>query len=304
MIREMIADKAIVAVHTFLITEELTMKNLGYYNGTFGPLEEMTVPMNDRACYFGDGVYDAGLVRDYHVFAMEDHLNRFYGNAEKLDIQVPMPKEELRDLINELVLKLDQGDLFLYYQVTRGTAIRDHTYERGVGNLWITIKPATITDGKKPIGLITTEDQRFFKCNIKTLNLLLNVLAAQKAKDAGCTEAVFYRPGGRVTECAHSNVHILKDGVLHTAPLDELILPGITRAHMLKLCDQMGVPYVEEPFTVEDLKAADEILVTSSTKFCMRADRLDGEPVGGKDLKTFEKIRSALYEEFLEDTKA
>ena len=211
------------------------MKNLGYYNGKIGELEEMSIPMNDRVCWFGDGVYDAGPCRNYHIFALDEHIDRFFNSAALLDIKMPVTKQELKDLLNDLVKKVDTGDLFVYYQVTRGTGIRDHAFTEGPGNLWVMLKPAKISDGLEPIKLITVEDTRFFHCNIKTLNLIPSVMATQKAKDAGCQEAVFYRPGGRVTERAHSNVHIIKDGKLYTAPTDNLILPGIARAHLIRM---------------------------------------------------------------------
>ena len=279
------------------------MKNLGYYNGRFDLLENMTVPMNDRVCWFGDGVYDAGPCRNYHIFAMQEHLDRFYGNAAKLDMRIPMPKDELASLLQELVRKLDTGDMFVYYQVTRGTAERNHTYEPGDGNLWIMLKPAAINDGKIPISLITCEDTRFFHCDIKTLNLLPSVMASQKAKSMGCQEAVLYRPGGRVTECAHSNVHILKDGVLHTAPTDNLILPGIARRHLLKACDRLGIPYREEAFYLPELLDADEIMVTSSSNLCLRASQLDGKAAGGRATELYEALRREVLDEFLNATK-
>ena len=190
--------------------ENRSMERLGYYNGTYGPLEEMTVPMNDRACWFGDGVYDAGPCRNYHIFALDEHVDRFFRSAAALQIKMPVSKEELKNILNDLVLKMDSGNLFVFMQVTRGTALRKHAFPEGPANLWITLFPAEILDGLKPVRLITTEDTRFFHCNIKTLNLIPSVMAAQKAEEAGCFEAVFYRPGGRVTECAHSNVSILK----------------------------------------------------------------------------------------------
>lgn len=274
------------------------METLGYYNGKYGPLEEMSVPMNDRVCWFGDGVYDAGPCRNYHIFSLQEHIDRFFRSAQAIDIEMPMSKEELADTLNKLVKELDTGDLFVYYQVTRGTAIRNHVYEKCPGNLWIMMKPASIADGLEPITLITCEDTRYYHCNIKTLNLIPNVMASQKAKDAGCKEAVFYREGGRVTECAHSNVHILKDGVLHTAPTDNLILPGIARAHLIKACNALGIPVKEEAFYLPELFDADEVIVTSSSNLCLYADKIDGKNVGLKDRETFEKIRKYLIEEF------
>lgn len=274
------------------------MKRLGYYNGNYGPLEEMTVPMNDRVSWFGDGVYDAGPCRNYHIFALDEHVDRFFRSAAALQIVMPVTKDELKNLLNELVRKMDTGNLFVYYQVTRGTGIRKHAFTEGPGNLWVTLTPAEISDGHTPIQLVTTEDTRFLHCNIKTLNLIPSVMASQKAAEAGCAEAVFYRPGGRVTECAHSNVHILKNGTLYTAPTDNLILPGIARAHLLRACAALDIPFREEAFYLDDLMNADEVIVTSSSNLCLRADMIDGKHVGGGDSTLYNRLREYLLEEF------
>lgn len=280
------------------------MKTLGYYNGKYGELEEMSIPMNDRVCWFGDGVYDAGPSRNYKIFAIDEHIERFFNSAGLLDIEMPVTKEELKELLQEMVNKMDTGDLFVYYQVTRGTGVRDHAYTKGPGNLWIMLKPAEISDGIEPIKLITVEDTRFLHCNIKTLNLIPSCVATEKAKKAGCQEAVFYRAGGRVTECAHSNVHIIKDGKLVTAPTDNLILPGIARAHLIRMCKKLGIPVSETPYTLKELFEAEEVLVTSSSNLCLHACEIDGKPVGGKNPELLEKIRAALLGEFYEKTAA
>ena len=280
------------------------MKTLGYYNGKYGELEEMSIPMNDRVCWFGDGVYDAGPSRNYKIFALDEHIDRFFNSAGLLDIEMPVTKEELKELLQEMVNKMDTGDLFVYYQVTRGTGVRDHAYTKGPGNLWIMLKPAEISDGIEPIKLITVEDTRFLHCNIKTLNLIPSCVATEKAKKAGCQEAVFYRAGGRVTECAHSNVHIIKDGKLVTAPTDNLILPGIARAHLISMCKKLGISVSETPYTLKELFEAEEVLVTSSSNLCLHACEIDGKPVGGKNPELLEKIRSALLGEFYEKTVA
>lgn len=199
------------------------MKTLGYYNGKYGELDEMSIPMNDRVCWFGDGVYDAGPARNGKIFAIDEHIDRFFNSAGLLDIVMPVTKPELKQLLQEMVDKMDDTELFVYYQVTRGTGIRNHAYTEGAGNLWIMIIPQVIGDCKEPIKLITQPDTRFLHCNIKTLNLIPSCVASEKAKKAGCQETVFYRPGNRVTECAHSNVSILKDGKFITAPTDNLI---------------------------------------------------------------------------------
>lgn len=216
------------------------MKTLGYYNGKFDELDKMTIPFNDRVCFFGDGVYDAGPARHYHLFAIDEHIERFFNSAALMDIEIPVTKEELKNLLQEMVNKMDTGDNFVYWACSRGTGIRNHVYEKGPGNLWIMIKPDKLNDCQKPIKCITQEDKRFLYCNCKTLNLLPSVLYAEKAHNAGVDETILYRHDGRITECAHCNCHILKDGILYTAPTDDKILPGIARAHLVKNVQKAG----------------------------------------------------------------
>lgn len=259
------------------------MKALGYYNGSCGELEDMTVPMNDRVCYFGDGVYDATCVEDFIPFALEEHVDRLYRSAAALRIPVPMEKAQMLALLRELVKKIDAPQSQLYWQLTRGTATRSHAFPKNaVANLWVTVRPFTMRDNAKRFAAVTVEDTRYLHCNIKTLNLLPNVMASQQAAEAGAEEAIFHR-GERVTECSHSNVHILKDGVLHTAPLDNLILPGITRGHILQICRKNNIPVVEEPFTVKEMLAADEVFFSSASAYAVAFSSIDGQPVGGRD---------------------
>ena len=278
------------------------MKELGYYNGKIGELSEMTVPMNDRACWFGDGVYEAGMCRNYKIFAVDEHVDRLYRSAGMLEINVPVSKDELRDILNGLIRKMDTGDLMVYCQVTRGSGPRMHAFPEGPANLWITLRPKTINTAEEPVGLITCEDTRFFHCNIKTLNLIPSVMANEKARRAGCYECVFVRPGGRVTECSHSNVHIIKDGVFTTAPTDNLILPGIARAHMIRACGRLGIPVNETPFSADELLGADEIITSSSTAPCVRACSVDGQKAGMKREDLFTAIRTAIFEEYYSET--
>lgn len=278
------------------------MKTLGYYNGEYDEIDRMTIPMNDRVCWFGDGVYDAGPCRNYHIFALDEHVDRFFNSAGLLKIQMPCAKEELKHILKDLVKKMDTGDLFVYYQVTRGTAVRSHEFpEDCPANLWVMLKPLASPDLTTKIKLITVEDTRFFHCNIKTLNLIPSVMAAQKAMEAGCGEAIFHR-GDRVTECAHSNCHILKDGILYTAPADNLILPGIARAHLIEICKKLGIPVRETPYTLRELMEADEVLVTSSSKLCVAAQEVDGAPVGGRAAGLVKKIQDRVKAEFMEET--
>ena len=279
------------------------MKNLGYYNGKYDEIENMVIPMNDRVSYFGDGVYDATSSRNYKIFALDEHIDRFYNSAALLQIEIGYTKDELKDILREMVSKMDTGENFVYWQVTRGTAKRDHIFPADTkSNLWITITHKDVIDIYEKITLITLEDTRFLHCNIKTLNLIPSVMASQKAKEAGCTEAVFHR-SGRVTECAHSNVHILQNGVFRTAPTDNLILPGIARAHLIKACKKLGIPVDETPFTVEELMAADEIIVSSASTFGRSAKEIDGKPAGGKAPLLLKQIQDEVMREFLAETE-
>jgi len=279
------------------------MKHLGYYNGAFGEIETMTVPMNDRVCYFGDGVYDASYSRNYKIFALDEHIDRLYNSAALLRIDIHETKEEMRDILTEMVAKMDTGENFVYWQVTRGTAMRNHIFPKeGRANLWIVIYPKKIVDTYKKIKLMTKPDTRFFHCNIKTLNLIPAVMASEEALEAGCDETVLHRDG-RVTECAHSNVHMLKDGVFRTAPTDNLILPGIARAHLIGACRRLGIPVDETPFTVEEMMAADEVIVTSSGSLCLAAEEIDGKAVGGGAAATLRALQDAVVAEFMAATE-
>ena len=278
--------------------EDATVKNIAYYNGRTSSIEDMSVPMNDRACYFGDGVYDATIALNHVPLAMSDHIDRIYRSAALAEIPLSMPKEEMRGILQGLIDQVEGDELMLYWQVTRGTGMRGHAFDaiEGGPNLWAFVKPGALKDPYRTYQCITMEDTRFFYCNIKTLNLMPSVIAAQHAAEAGCYETIFHR-GDRVTECAHSNVHILRGGVFQTAPCDELILPGITRAHIIAICKKLGIPVREEPFTLREMMEADEVFLSSSTAPTSRVDVIDGQPVGCRDEALFSAIREAYRDE-------
>ena len=236
------------------------MKALAYYDGKIGAPEELTVPFYDRAHFFGDGCYDAAMAAGGTIFLLEDHLDRFYTSARLLDIHIPMEKQALGELLTQLARQVEGESCFVYWQVSRGVEPRSHTYAENLpGKLWVLVRPQVIPNPNIPIRLNDEEDTRFFHCNIKSLNLLCNVMTAQRAHRAGCTETVFHR-GEIVTECAHSNISVLKDGVLYSHPNDEFILRGIAKSHMIRVCYRLGIPVLEKPFTMDFLKSADEIL--------------------------------------------
>ncbi|MDR0562322.1 MAG: aminotransferase class IV [Spirochaetaceae bacterium] len=278
------------------------MTNLGYYNGEYGPLEEMRIPMNDRVCWFGDGVYEATPCVNHIIFTLDEHIDRFFKSAAMLDMTPELTKTQLAELLRRLILKVDSPDQFVYWQLTRGTASRTHTFpEHSSPNLWVMLRPLTLSNIYEKIKLITAEDTRFLHCNIKTLNLLPNVMASEKAKQAGSQEAIFHR-GERVTEGSHSNVHILKDGVFQTAPADNLILPGIARAHLIAHCRKLGIPVSETPFTVSEMFNADEVMTSSASTFCLSASHIDGIAVGGKAPVLLRRLQDSVLAEFHEAT--
>lgn len=272
------------------------MERLGYYNGTFGPLEEMTVPFLDRVSFYGDGVYDATMGIDGVVLFAEDHLDRFFNSCANVEIDPDMTKEELHQILNEMLAKVDAPVNFVYWQVTRGTDYRHHYFCEGPANLWIMIVPDVMEDLYDRQQLISVEDIRFQMCNTKTLNLLPNVLAAQRTKEAGCYEAVFVRDG-YVTECAHSNIHMLKDGKFVTHPADNHILPGIARKHLIQACLALEVPVEERLYTLDELYDADEVIVTSSSTLCLPINKLNDKQVGGKDEALLDKLRTFVMDE-------
>lgn len=274
------------------------MKNLGYYNGKYGLIEEMQIPMLDRVCWFGDGIYDATYSHNHKIFDLDAHLDRFYNSAKLLDINMPVERDELAKLLAELVLKVDSGDQFVYMQVTRGSGLRGHIYAEDIkANLWITLTPSTVADTYKPIDVITYEDKRFHYCNVKTLNLIPSCLAATAADRAGCAEAIFHR-GDIVTECAHSNVSIFKDGKVITHHLNDEILPGTARLRLLAFAEKLGYATEERNYTLDELMNADEIVVHSTGSFCIPVKTVDGKAVGGKAPEMLKNIQDALVADF------
>ncbi|MCI6631003.1 MAG: aminotransferase class IV, partial [Lachnospiraceae bacterium] len=261
------------------------MKTVGYYNGKIGEIEEMMVPMNDRAMYFGDGVYDATYAANRKIFELEGHMERFFNSFKAMEIPFRMTREELAAELQKCVDLMDSdGEVMVYWQSTRGTGMRNHLFptDGKPANLLITVREVPLSDLRTPYKVITLEDTRFLHCNIKTLNLIPSVIANQRAKEAGCQEAIFHR-GDRVTECAHSNVHILKNGKFITAPTDNLILPGITRKHLLRICEAQMIPYEERIFSLAEVFDADEVIISSAGTLGVGVCEVDGKPVGGKD---------------------
>ena len=277
------------------------MKSIAYYNGQTGAPEELTVPFNDRSHYFGDGVYDATMGANGKVFLLEEHLDRFYSSAASFQINVPMDRDELGALLTDLLAQVDGASQFVYWQVTRGNSgDRMHVFDPETpGIIWAFVTQEDMADPQQKLKLITRPDTRFEHCNVKTLNLLPSVMAAQAAHAAGADEAVLHR-NGIVTECAHSNVLILKDDTLYSHPNDEFILRGIAKTHLIKAAYRAAIPVIERPFTLDELFDADEVIVTSSSHLCSIASEIDGEPVGGGDAASIRALLDIVFREYFD----
>ncbi len=268
-----------------------------YYNGRFGGREEIFIPLSDRALFFGDGVYDAAVGGHGKIFLLDEHNKRLYTNAEKLGITPPVSVDTLNKILFEVILRSGLSEYFLYVQFSRSKPQRTHSAVGASTSLLVTVSDWSLPSPDKRISLITAEDLRYQYCNIKTVNLLPAVIASTRAEECGADEAVFHR-GATVTECAHSNISILKSGALITHPESPHILPGITRRHLIDAAKSLGVHVLERPFTLEELFSADEVIVSSTTKLVISAKTIDGQRVGGGDTRTFSLLRTAVCEEF------
>ena len=277
------------------------MKNLGYYNGEIGLIENLTVPMIDRAFYFGDGVYDAVMCRNNIPYLLCEHVERFYFNCERLRINVQMSQNALYELIYELVKKVDANEKFVYFQASRGSALRAHSAMPKNANICIMITPLEVGSLLQKMRAVLVPDNRYELCDIKTLNLLPSVLAAQIAQNADADEAIFHRKGV-ITEGSHCNVFIIKNDKIITAPKSKYILPGVTRASLIKEAEQLGIVVQEREYRIDELMEADEVLITSSSKLLRGIETIDGERVGGKGKKMLEMLQSRLLNHYLNAT--
>lgn len=277
------------------------MENIGYYNGTFAPLEQLTIPALDRGVYFGDGVYEALRVERHRFFALEEHLSRLRASLEFLRIDFTMTNAELTEILQQVADRVESDSQQLYFQITRGTAIRTHSFpEQASANLLVFTRGVPLANLTEYRRVTLLEDKRWGHCNIKSLNLISSVMASQTAKERGCAEAVFHK-GGIVSECSSSNLLLLKDGVLRTAPADEQILPGVTRAHFLMLARELNIPVDETAFTLDEMEAADELLITSTSAHGLPVGFVDEKPVCGRDEALLRRLQKA-YREFFWDT--
>lgn len=235
---------------------------------------ECVIDIEDRGYQFGDGVYEVIGVYNRKPLMMEAHMERLEGSAKEIQLAIPYKTGDLKNKLMELIAMNDLQEGIIYLQISRGTAPRWHQFpatETPAVTVAYTRAEERMTETEdKGATAVLTEDIRWLRCDIKTLNLLPNVLAKQKAIENNAIEAILHR-GETVTEASASNVFIVKDGELFTHPANNFILNGITRMKVLQICAALQLKVHEETFTVKDLLAADEVFIT--------ATRLDIVPI-------------------------
>ena len=265
-----------------------------YLNGKFVPLSGAQVSVLDRGFIYGDGVYE--LIPIYHrqAFRMTPHLKRLQRSLDGIKLANPHTEAQWAALVAELVAKTPYDNQGVYFQVTRGVAKRDHTFPQGVpptvfmmSNPLATPSAAQVDGG---VAVVTAEDNRWHRCDLKTISLVGNVLMRQLAADHDAIETVMFRDGF-LTEASASNVLIVKDGTIIVPPKDNLILPGITFDATMEFAQQAGIPLLMRPIAKAEALAADELWLSSSTKEVLAITSVDGKPFrGGKPGPVFRKM--------------
>jgi D-alanine transaminase len=271
-----------------------------YLNGEFMPLEEARIPVLDRGFIFGDGVYEVIPVYSRNPFRLPEHLARLQHSLDAIRLANPMTDAEWARLIRDLVARHAGDDQSIYLQVTRGVAKRDHAFPRESKPTVFMMSSPLVTPGQEQIDngvpCISAVDYRWLKCDVKSVSLLGNCLLRQSAAEAGAAEVVLFR-NGYLTEASASNVFAVRNGTLLSPPKNHLILPGITYDVVLELAAACGIPIELRPVPEQEVRSADELWVTSSTKEVLAVVALDGKPVGsGRPGTVFKAVHQAFQE--------
>jgi D-alanine transaminase len=254
-----------------------------FLNGRFLPLEQATVPVLDRGFIFGDGVYELIPVYSRAPFRMDEHLARLERSLAAVRIANPYARDRWRSIILELVAQQPWEDQGVYLQVTRGVAKRDHAFPAGVEPTVFAMSNPLVNPPRelveKGVAAVSAPDNRWLRCDIKSISLIGNVLLRQQSADAGTAETILFRDG-ILTEASASNVFVAKNGLVLSPPKSNLILPGITYDVVVEIAQQLGLPLEFRDIREAEVRAADELWVTSSSKEILAVVELDGKPVG------------------------
>lgn len=254
-----------------------------YLNGKFLPIEQAFIPVLDRGFIFGDGVYEVIPVYSHKPFRLDEHLVRLQNSLDHIRLENPYSEAEWTNLICRIIESNDGEDQYLYLQITRGVAARNHAFPEKVTPTVFMMSspllPPPVELRISGIAAITAVDNRWGRCDIKAISLLPNILLRQLAVDAHTTETILLRDGV-LTEGAASNIFVVKEGGLLAPVKDHRILPGITYDVVLELAETHGLPCDIRDISEAELRSAQEILLTSSTKEVLPVTKLDGVPVG------------------------
>lgn len=274
-----------------------------YLNGTLLPRSEAKIDPEDRGFQFGDGVYEVLQVKEGLPLFATEHFERLERSAGDIEIAVPVTRDAFDRLIRDLIEANRLVEGLVYLQLTRGVAPRTHNFpESSTPTLYVSVKPQPDPDFAEGVAAWVLPDERWSRVDLKTINLLANVMASEAAHRKGAFEAILVRPDGTVTECSHSNVWIVKDGVCLTHPADRNILHGVTRKAALRAFAAHDVPYRETVFSETDLRSADEVFLTSTTAGVAPIVQMDGAPVAnGRPGPVSRRARAAYADEVAQE---
>ena len=272
-----------------------------YLNGEFMPIEQARIPVLDRGFIFGDGVYEVIPVYSRHPFRLAEHLLRLQSSLDSIKLANPHDDATWIRLIRRLIELNEPEDQSLYMHITRGPAKRDHAFPKHVTpTVFLMSNPLTTPPQQQVnegVSAITAADNRWLRCDIKAIALLPNVLLRQEAVEAGCVEAVLLREGF-MTEGAASNIFVVRNDVLLAPPKNHLMLPGITYDVVLELAQAAGIRHEVREISEAELRGAQEVWLTSSTREVLAITRLDDTPVGnGKPGPMFSRMYT-LYQDY------
>ena len=256
---------------------------LCHLNGQTLALCDAKVSVLDRGFIFGDGVYEVVPVYGRRLFRFDEHMARLQRSLGKLRITNPHSRDGWLALLRQLVAAQPAEDQLVYIEVTRGVALRDHVMPVGIAPtvfaMTSAMKPPSVEMRHQGVACITARDFRWERADIKSISLLGNVLARQMSADHGAAETVMFRDGW-LTEASGSNVWVVHEGALLGPPKDDHVLEGIRYNLLAELCEEVGVAYNLRPIAEADVRAADELMLSSATKEVLPITRLDGELVG------------------------
>ena len=276
------------------------MANIAYVNGQFIPVEQASISVNDRGLQFGDAIYEVWAVKNGKFFDEEGHFARLNRSLNELAINNIFNHNSLKIIFRELLTRNRVKNGIIYLQISRGTANREHGFAKNLRpNIIITARSKNFaqleTKAQKGFRIKTTKDNRWGRVDIKTTNLLPNILAKQNALDNNFDDVWFVDDKNNITEGSAQNAWIVKDETIITRPLSNEILAGITRQSVLKLINKLNLKIQERAFSLDELYKADEAFVTSATSFVTPIISVNGNNIGEGKIGEFVKILRSAY---------